>query len=217
MAEIQSFSKLSLCDDSATLPKVPDVVNEESDSIIKSPAAISVTVIDSMAALEIFQSAAVGVFLMAVDCEGVDLSRFGTLTLVSVALNPFHVYLFDIIQPDIELQVAQLDILRGILEDPEIVKLIHDCHQDSDALSTQQKIRLENVFDTSACILTLQKAKNISLNNRRKKLNDSLKQYNCPVNPNRDANSNMYKENNSFWAVRPLTEFMIAYASGLEK
>ena len=219
MAElhVQSLSKLSLCDNFAT--KEPDLlsdVNENFGSNIKSPT-MSVTVIYSMAELEIFQLAAAGVDLVAVDCEGVNLSRFGSLTLVSVALDPFHIYLFDIIQPDIELQVAQLDILRGILESPVIVKLIHDCHQDSDALSTQQKIRLANVFDTSACILTLQKVKNISLNIKKTKLNDSLKQYDCPVNPNRDAGSNIYKENHAFWAERPLTEFMIAYASGLEK
>ena len=219
MAElhVQSLSKLSLCDNLAT--KEPDLlsdVNEKFGSNIKSPT-MSVTVIYSMAELEIFQLAAAGVDLVAVDCEGVNLSRFGSLTLVSVALDPFHIYLFDIIQPDIELQVAQLDTLRGILENPVIMKLIHDCHQDSDALLTQQKIRLANVFDTSACILTLQKVKSISLNIKKTKLNDSLKQYDCPVNPNRDAGSNIYKENHAFWAERPLTEFMIAYASGLEK
>ncbi len=53
---------------------------------------------------------------------------------------------------------AQGDVmksLKALLEDKTVVKVIHDCRQDSAALFYQKGIKLENVFDTqvqSECI-----------------------------------------------------------------
>ena len=38
--------------------------------------------------------------------------------------------------------------LKALLEDKTVVKVIHDCRQDSAALYYQKGIKLENVFDT---------------------------------------------------------------------
>lgn len=42
------------------------------------------------------------------------------------------------------------DMLRDILEDDAIVKVLHDCRQDAAALKVQAGIELKTIFDTQA-------------------------------------------------------------------
>ena len=42
------------------------------------------------------------------------------------------------------------DMLRDILEDDAIVKVLHDCRQDAAALKVQADIELKTIFDTQA-------------------------------------------------------------------
>ncbi len=47
--------------------------------------------------------------------------------------------------------LQDLDIvkeLKSLMENSSVVKVIHDCRQDSAALFYQLQIRLDNVFDT---------------------------------------------------------------------
>ena len=57
-------------------------------------------------------------------------------------------HLFDTLQisRDVMLQ------LKYLLEDNSIMKVVHDCRQDSAALFHQKGIRLRNNFDTQVCI-----------------------------------------------------------------
>jgi ribonuclease D len=59
-----------------------------------------------------------------------------------------------------------LDILkelRSLMENSSVVKVIHDCRQDSAALFYQLQIRLDNVFDTQVqALLTHQLHKTIT-------------------------------------------------------
>ena len=56
-------------------------------------------------------------------------------------------YLFDVIQAS----NGAMQYLRGLLEDPGVMKVVHDCRQDSVALSFQKGIKLNNIFDTQVC------------------------------------------------------------------
>lgn len=143
-----------------------------------------------------------GVATLALDAEGVDLSRAGSISIVQLA-TPEACYLFDVLgkAPDDPL-VAWL---RGPLEDAAVVKIIHDCRIDSDALFHLLRITLAQVHDTS-CWMTATSGRGQS------NLNDTLDYYRLATNAARDGS--VYKENHAFWATRPLTAQMVEWASG---
>ena len=83
---------------------------------------------------------------VAFDCEGINLSRIGTVELISICFPSLTVFLIDFGgSPDsiIEQQVKKL------FESNKILKIIHDCRTDSDALFHRHGITLRNVHDTS--------------------------------------------------------------------
>ncbi|XP_021372132.1 piRNA biogenesis protein EXD1-like [Mizuhopecten yessoensis] len=81
--------------------------------------------------------------LLAVDCEGVNLSRLGELTLLTIATKA-EVFIVDIQKLG---QAAFDNGLREVLEDNSIEKLMFDCRQDSDSLWHQFKVKLAGVLD----------------------------------------------------------------------
>ncbi|KAH9123866.1 hypothetical protein AeMF1_005260 [Aphanomyces euteiches] len=82
--------------------------------------------------------------VVGLDCEGISLGRSGKICLISLALGCV-VYLFDILEsPSLAM------ILKPLLEDTSVLKVMHDCRKDSDALFHQFGITLTNVFDTQA-------------------------------------------------------------------
>ncbi|XP_021372172.1 piRNA biogenesis protein EXD1-like [Mizuhopecten yessoensis] len=81
--------------------------------------------------------------LLAVDCEGVHLSRLGELTLLTIATKA-EVFIFDIQKLG---QAAFDNGLREVLEDNSIEKLMFDCRQDSDSLWHQFKVKIAGVLD----------------------------------------------------------------------
>lgn len=80
---------------------------------------------------------------IAVDLEGNNLSRSGTITLVAVG-TPSMAYLFDIIGLGRKVFDSGL---RGILEDKKIDKLMFDCREDSDALWHLFDVNIDGVVD----------------------------------------------------------------------
>lgn len=80
---------------------------------------------------------------LAVDCEGVRLSRTGRLCTVQVA-SATRAYVFDL--------VAAPDVLRpgvaGLLADAAVVKVFHDCRHDAEALAHQAGVWVAGVRDT---------------------------------------------------------------------
>jgi exonuclease 3'-5' domain-containing protein 1 len=146
--------------------------------------------------------------LISFDAEGVNLSRIGPLTVISIGIevsDGVHVFIFDMMNQT--LKHDQLEVLKYILEDSSVLKIIHDCRQDSDALISQFNIRLASVFDTSIYHM------NVEREERRANLNTALNAFSCALNPHRDDTCNMYRLNPNFWAVRPLTASMVQYAS----
>ena len=81
--------------------------------------------------------------LLAVDCEGDNLSRKGKLSIVSVATEN-HAFLFDV--KTLGARVFD-EGLRDLLEDPSREKLMFDCRADSDCLWHQYQVKLVNVLD----------------------------------------------------------------------
>ena len=143
-----------------------------------------------------------GVSTLALDAEGVDLSRAGRVSIVQLA-TPDKCFLFDVLDKTAGDPLVQW--LRGPLEDETVVKIIHDCRMDSDSLFHLLNISLASVHDTS-CWATVQ------MGGRLFNLNDVLELYGLKRNTIRDGN--VYKTNHAFWETRPLTARMIDWASG---
>ncbi|XP_072425472.1 piRNA biogenesis protein EXD1 isoform X3 [Chiloscyllium punctatum] len=81
---------------------------------------------------------------IGVAVEGIDICRFGKLCLIQIA-TVNQIYLFDIFLLG---PVAFKNGLKMILEDSDILKVIHDCRLVSDCLYHQYRVDLTNVFDT---------------------------------------------------------------------
>lgn len=146
------------------------------------------------------------------DGEGVNLGPKGQLTLVQISTVGGQVIIFDVqTTPAIMTQGG----LKKLLESEQIIKVVHDCRNDSAALFFQCDVQVRNVFDTQAAHAVLQlqdtgkpvyKVKNVSLN-------ALCELYNAPVNPMKEQVKNIYRRDQKFWARRPLTRDMICYAA----
>lgn len=138
---------------------------------------------------------------IAFDCEGVNLSRLGSVEIVSICLSSSEVYLIDFGK---EKCPKVVEAVKELFECSTLTKIIHDCRMDCDALYHNHGIKLINVHDTSAFHDFIGYEKN-------KNLNDTLSFYGIRVNAERDKS--VYKSNPNFWAARPLTKKMIDWAS----
>ena len=85
--------------------------------------------------------------VIAVDCEGRSLSRNGTLAMVQVSNERNQCFLFDLVPGDNFAVFLDLG-LRALLESTDVMKVMHDCRCDADALSHLAHVTLHNVVDT---------------------------------------------------------------------
>ena len=124
------------------------------------------------------------------DLEGVNLSRLGSITVASIGIKSSDesviVFIFDMLTRDASLLHNMKGVLKAILEDVHIEKIIHDCRKDADALMHQEGIMLMNMFDTSVYDIHIHQEKLRGLP-RRSKLNDLLGKYDCSRNLKRDS------------------------------
>jgi exonuclease 3'-5' domain-containing protein 1 len=146
---------------------------------------------------------------IAVDCEGVELSRFGSVTLVNIAVRG-QVYLIDILK----IGSAAYDRgLRSILEDKSIKKLMFDCREDADALKHLYNVRLDGVLDVQ-----LLEVMNRIIHRGYTKIRSlihCLKLFvfdEIMLEVKLKGTTYMY-EDNKVWEKRPLSEDMLKYAS----
>ncbi|CRL06860.1 CLUMA_CG019615, isoform A [Clunio marinus] len=152
------------------------------------------------------------VVVISFDCKGVNLGLKGQLTLIEIGTLRGEAFIFDIQQcPEMVIDGG----LKMLLEDPNVVKVIHDCRNGSYNLYTQYDILLRNVFDTQSAHSVLQfqetrkqvyKIKNVSLNTL-------CELYNAPINPMKDQLKSANKRDQRYWAKRPLTRDMLLYAA----
>ena len=89
--------------------------------------------------------------VVAIDVEGVKLSRSGQLCLLQIACNdvPSRVYVLDVIVLPEALYITTPagTSLKSILEDPRVLKLWFDPRNDVDALFHQFQILPQHIFD----------------------------------------------------------------------
>ncbi|XP_052072720.1 piRNA biogenesis protein EXD1-like [Mytilus californianus] len=147
--------------------------------------------------------------MIAVDCEGVDLSRFGSVTMINIGTQDL-VYLIDILK--IGNSVFD-DGLRSILEDSGLEKLMFDCREDADALLHLHKVKLDGVLD----VQILEVNNRIYRNGYTKirSLKHCLELYvndDTLLNVKLQGRSSMNMSSN-IWEKRPLDENMLKYAS----
>ncbi|CAH1112027.1 unnamed protein product [Psylliodes chrysocephalus] len=149
--------------------------------------------------------------IVAFDCEGINLGVKGQLTLMQVATMSGFSYVFDLIScPDM------IDYgLRRLLESTNIVKVVHDCRNDSVNLFNQYNITMRMVFDTQAAhaILTYQETNKPVYKAKSIALNALCEYYGAPINPMKDQLKNIYRRDQKYWSRRPLSREMILYAS----
>lgn len=88
---------------------------------------------------------------VALDCEGVRLGRFGRLCLMQLAAPGGRYYMLDALRPGVAEGLAPL------LESRRVVKVMHDCREDSAALFHQHGVLLRAVLDTQAVSIVLQR------------------------------------------------------------
>lgn len=138
---------------------------------------------------------------VAFDCEGVNLSRLGSLEIISICFEDMEVYLVDFEgNPCSRITKS----VKDLFESNAVTKIIHDCRKDCDALYHHHGIKVRNVHDTSCFHDVIAYTEN-------KNLNDVLQSNGIHVNSVRD--NSVYKYNPRFWATRPLTKNMIDWAS----
>jgi len=150
--------------------------------------------------------------VVSFDCEGINLGIKGQLTLFQIGLPSGQAYIFDLITCP---SLVTAGGLQKLLESDNVIKVIHDCRNDSVNLYNQFGITLRNVFDTQAAHAVLQlqqtgkpvyKVKNISLN-------ALCELYEAPINPMKEQLKNVYRRDQRFWARRPLTREMMMFAA----
>ncbi|XP_071450469.1 egalitarian protein homolog [Hetaerina americana] len=150
--------------------------------------------------------------VVSFDCEGVNLGARGSLSLFQIGLPSGHAIIFDLLTCPSLVTSGGLQML---LESDKVVKVIHDCRNDSINLFNQFGITLQNVFDTQAAhaILQLQetgrpvhKAKNLSLN-------ALCLAHGASPNPLKESLKGIYRRDQRYWNRRPLTRDMIVYAA----
>ncbi|XP_031840590.1 egl_like_exo domain-containing protein [Nomia melanderi] len=153
-----------------------------------------------------------GKIVVSMDCEGINLGVKGQLTLIQIGTMSGQSYIFDLFTCP---NIIQAGGLQKLLEHPNVIKVIHDCRNDSVNLYRQFNIMLNNVFDTQAAHAVLQfqetgkpvyKVKNVNLNTL-------CDHYGAPSNPLKEQLKSMYRCNQRYWCRRPLTRDMLIHAS----
>ncbi|KAF5294367.1 hypothetical protein FQR65_LT10820 [Abscondita terminalis] len=145
------------------------------------------------------------------DCEGINLGAKGQLTLMQIATLTGSIYVFDLISCPSMIEAG----LRKVLESRDVVKIMHDCRNDSVNLYQQYDITLQSVFDTQAAhsVLTYQESGRAVYKAKSIALNALCEYYDAPVNPMKEQLKNIYRRDQKFWSRRPLSKEMILYAS----
>lgn len=98
--------------------------------------------------------------VISFDFKGVNLGVKGQLTLIEIGTVRGEAFIFDLQQcPQMVLDGG----LKMLLEDENIIKIIHDCRNGSYNLYTQYDILLRNVFDTQVSLKVLWLHNNYSI------------------------------------------------------
>ncbi|KAK9101237.1 hypothetical protein Scep_024667 [Stephania cephalantha] len=149
--------------------------------------------------------------IIGFDCEGVDLCRHGTLCIMQIAF-PDAIYLVDVVQGGDAIMTA----CKPALESNNVVKVIHDCKRDSEALYFQFGIKLHNVVDTQIAYSLIEEQEG-----RKKSPDDYISFVGLLADPQYCGISYLEKQevrvllrqDPDFWTYRPLSEQMVRAAA----
>ncbi|KAF4677815.1 hypothetical protein FOL47_009726 [Perkinsus chesapeaki] len=105
---------------------------------------------------------------MAVDFEGLNLSRDGAMSLAQLCLssNPKSVYVVDITRLGFHAFHATTHTgtsLKSVMEDTRIEKVFYDPRNDVDALYYQFNVAPQNVFDLQLAEVALRRARGLTV------------------------------------------------------
>ena len=154
---------------------------------------------------------------IAVDCEGMKLSREGTLDILSIATRHRDVYLIDIAK----LGALAFEAgLKGLLESDSAskTKLLYDCRNDADALLHLYDVKLTGVLDLQLLEVIHRRNKGQRIEYLRG-LKKSLETY---VNDRKleiikrrgiEEIEESKKKDVNIWAARPLSEDLKEYCA----
>lgn len=149
--------------------------------------------------------------ILSMDCEGVNLGKDGHLTLLQLGTIEGEAIIFDVLATPNRKDMFQNGGLKGLLEDENILKVIHDCRTDQCALYFQFGVVLTNVFDTSAAYTTIWDQCNVRAGPFRPKLSALLEVFGFKAQHKTGEFEKRIHENQLF-GRRPLTKEMIEYA-----
>lgn len=147
--------------------------------------------------------------VIALDCEGFNLGFDGNLSLIQIAKEDGQVYVFDIHK---EPNLIVSGNLKNILESNKIVKVIHDCRNDSVNLYYEYGVLLRRIFDTQIAHSVIKNPKKVK-DFPTIGFNKLCEEYGAPINPQKDELKDVYRTNPDFWLKRPLDRDMLAYAA----
>ena len=154
---------------------------------------------------------------IAVDCEGMNLSREGTLDILSIATRHRDVYLFDIAK----LGALAFEAgLKGLLESDRTThtKLLYDCRNDADALLHIYDVKLAGVLDLQLLevIHRRNRGQRIEyLRGLKKSLETYVNDQKMEIIKRKGINEieESKKKDVNIWAARPLSDELKEYCA----
>ncbi|KAJ8664259.1 hypothetical protein QAD02_005921 [Eretmocerus hayati] len=153
-----------------------------------------------------------GKVIVSFDCEGINIGPKGRLTLIQIGTLSGQVYIFDLITCP---NIVQKGGLQDLLQSESVIKVAHDCRNDSINLFYQYGITLVNVFDTQAAhsVIEYQNTGKPVYKVKSANLNALCEIYGAPCNNLKEQLKNIYRKDPRYWARRPLSRDMMVYAS----
>eukprot|EP00927_Polykrikos_kofoidii_P043792 TRINITY_DN37893_c0_g1_i1.p1 TRINITY_DN37893_c0_g1~~TRINITY_DN37893_c0_g1_i1.p1 ORF type:complete len:398 (-),score=49.81 TRINITY_DN37893_c0_g1_i1:78-1271(-) len=188
------------------LPAVPESVRQAVSTVVDAQELVprEACLLESREEAEEALPDLLSARLVAVDCEGVALGRWGRLCLCQVA-TPEKVYLFD------ALRTGVMDVLAPALASAGVVKVMHDCREDASALLSQFNVGLENVFDTQVAHIML--LKHQDTRPYQISLNELLKGTLQLENEQQVHLGSRMRDDPNIWFYRPIHEDLTTYAA----
>ena len=186
--------------------------------------------VDSEGSLKAMLEDLEGESTLAVDCEGVNLSRSGQLTLLQIAKRGGAAYAVDVLalgaaafgedpNPTPEGPKATGGSLRELLEDGGVTKLFFDPRCDADALLHAHGIRLRNVLCLQAAELAHRRQR--GLNARLLAPMSRAVEEHCGLDAAqlrtfqliKAAGKRLIRGPGEVWAKRPMPRELLHYAA----
>lgn len=158
-------------------------------------------IVDSLTSLELCSTDLKQQSVIGWDCEGARLGRDGIISIIQFKTSE-NCYLLDLMS---DAKMELLAFVKEVLEDKQVLKVIHDPAQDSDALFHIHNIAVANVHDTQAWHMILEAL------TQPPSLSTTLEQFGFTVT---SRSKHIYIESPDVWLTRPLSKALVERASG---